>query len=105
MIDNRIWFEERYDNEELGTTTLYFVAPKEMLNGKYPEAETMEISIELPTNNMEARYATVMFSPTKYYEEGECYTDYDWFDADMPYEDIEALIKLAEEKRFTIRRD
>ena len=104
MNIERIWFEERYDSKEYGTTTFYFVAPKEMLNGKYPEAETMEISIELPTNNMDARYASVMFSPTKYYEE-DGYVDYDWFDAEMPYEDVEALIKLAEEHRFTIRRN
>ena len=38
MIDKRIIFEEKYDSEEYGTRTLYFIAPKEMLNGKYPEA-------------------------------------------------------------------
>ena len=97
MIDNRIKFEEDYISEEWGTITLYFIAPKEMLNGKYPEAESMEISIECPREYIEARYATVMFSPTKYDEEGECYTDYDWYDVDLPYEDIEELIKLAEE--------
>ena len=97
MIDSRIWLEDRYDDEEYGTTTLYFVAPKEMLNGKYPEAESMEISVEFPINCPEARYATVMFSPTKYDEDGECYTDYDWFEVALPCEEVEELIKLAEE--------
>lgn len=95
MIDNRIWLEDRYVSDEYGTTTLYFVAPKEMLNGKYPDAESMEISIEFPTDKVDARYATVMCSPTKYDEEQESYTDYDWFDADMSYEEIEELIDKA----------
>lgn len=94
MIDKRITFEERYDSED-GTTTLYFIAPKEILCYEYPDAEHAEISIELPTNNMEARYATVSFSPTKYDEDEESYTDYDWVDSDLSYEEIEALIDLA----------
>ena len=31
MLDKRIKFDERYDSEEYGTTTLYFIAPKEIL--------------------------------------------------------------------------
>ena len=95
MLDNRIKLEDRYYNDEYGTTTLYFIAPKEMLNGKYPEATSMEISVEFPTEHPEANYASVMFSPTKYDEEEDVYTDYDWYDVDMPYEDIEALIALS----------
>lgn len=97
MIDKRIKFENSYINEEYDTITLYFEAPKEMLDGKYPEAESMEISIECPKEYIDARYASVMFSPTRYVEEFESYTDYDWFDVDMSYEEIEELIKLAEE--------
>ena len=97
MLDKRIKFEESYISEEYDTITLYFIAPKEMLCGKYPEAESMEISVECPREYIEARYSTVMFSPTKYDEESESYTDYDWFDVDMSYDEIEALIKLAEE--------
>ncbi len=96
MLDNRIKLEDKYVGDEYGTTTLYFIAPKEMLNEKYPEATSMEISVEFPTAHPEASYASVMFSPTKYDEEEDGYTDYDWYDVDMPYEDIEALIALAE---------
>lgn len=98
MIDKRIEFEERYDDGE-GTTTLYFIAPKEMLKTTmikdYPEAVAMEISIELPTNNMEARYAGVSVSPTRYVEEDDGYEDYDWYDIYLPYDEIEELIDLA----------
>lgn len=96
MIDKRIIFEDKFVDDEYETTTLYFIAPKEMLNGKYPEAEHAEISIEMPTAHMEARYASAQLSPTKYFEEECCYTDYDWRDVNMSYEEIEELIALAE---------
>ena len=58
MIDKRIKFDERYDSEAYGTTTLYFVAPKELLKkyipvNDYPDAVSMEISIEFPTEHIE----------------------------------------------------
>lgn len=87
--NKEIVFEEKYIDKEYGTTTLYFIAPKEMLKGKYPEAESTEISIEFPTGQMESKNASVMFSPTK---DGE---DYDWYDVDLPYDVIDRLINLA----------
>ena len=99
MLDKKIKFDERYDNEEYGTTTLYFIAPKEMLKkliptNDYPEAISMEISIEFPTDHIEAKYADVCVSPTREDENGM--EDYDWYDVDIPYDEIEELIKLAE---------
>ena len=94
MIDKRIVFDDRYDNGE--TTTLYFIAPKEMLYGKYPEAEHMEISIELPNDHMDAAHAVVDFSPTKYFEEDDAYVDYDWYEVELPHDEIEELIALAD---------
>ena len=90
MIDRRIYFEESYECPEANIVTLYFIAPVDMLDGKYPDAKSMEISIEFPAGKPEARYAEVMFSPTK---DGE---DYDWFDVNIPLDEIEALIELAE---------
>ncbi len=96
MIDGRIQFDERYDNSEFNTTTLYFVAPVDLLEGKYPEAESMEISVEFPTDKPRAECADVMFSPTK----GGL--DYDWFHADMSHGEIEELIALASKSRHEI---
>ena len=101
MLDNRIKFDERYDSEDYGTTTLYFIAPKEMLKEfiptkYYPDAISMEISIEFPTNHIEANYANVYVSPTREYENGT--EDYDWQDANIPNDEIEGLIKLAKKK-------
>lgn len=91
MIDRKIYFEEKNVNPESNTTTLYFIAPTDLLTkGKYPEAESAEISIEFPTAYPEARYADVMISPTK---DGE---DYDWLNINIPLSEIEKLMVLAE---------
>ena len=95
MIDRRIYFEESSECPEANTTILYFIAPADMLGGKYPEAESMEISVEFPTAYPEARNAAVMFSPTK---DGE---DYDWFSVSMPLDEIEELMRLAERSNQT----
>lgn len=94
MLDKRIKFDERWDRDD-GSTVLWFTAPKELLPGEYPEAESMEISLEFPTHNLCVEDAIVEFSPTMYDEEG--YTDYDWEEIDIPFNEIGALIKLAEE--------
>ena len=103
MLDNRIKFDERYDSEDYGTTTLYFIAPKEMLKkyiptSDYPDAISMEISIEFPTNHVEANYANVYVSPTREDENGT--EDYDWHDANITHDEIEGLIKLAKTSNY-----
>ena len=98
MLDkNLIQFEEKYDSEEYETTTIYFIYPKEMLEKEYPDATMATLSIECPTNCIEASTASCVISPTK----KECggLTDYDWQDIELPYEDIEMLLELALEKQ------
>ena len=97
MLDKRIIFDESFISEEDDTITFYFIAPKDLFYRADPEAEHMEISVECPRGCVEARYAYVEVSPTKYFEEEDSYVDYDWQDLDLPYDEIEALIKLAEE--------
>lgn len=87
---SEIEFEERYDNEEYGTTTLYFIAPKEILGDKYPEAEHATISIEFDFTSMNPRDPSVMVSPTK---DG---LDYNWQDVNHLDPDIlEKLIHMG----------
>ena len=89
-------FDERYDSEEHGTTTLYFTAPKEYLKDflyeglEFPEAVSMELSLEYPQNDPSDVYIQV--SPTN--EEGE---DYDWFDVVLSDQDIQRLFDIAKE--------
>lgn len=93
-VDPQIVFDERYDDEESETTTLYFIAPKEMLSEygyNYPEAVSVEISIELPMGTLLAERACAAISPTD--ADG---SDYDWNDIELPYNTINDLIKLAE---------
>ena len=100
MLNKRIEFDERWNRDD-GSCVLWFTVPKEILEelfpNKYPDAENAEISLEFPTLELEAGNATVKISPTKYYEDEESYTDYDWCEIDIPLDEIEALIKLAKE--------
>ena len=94
----QVEFVDYYHSNEEKYTTLYFTCPKEWLNEysseEYPEAVFATISVEFPDSQPEAKWATVMMSPTME-EEDESYTDYDWFDTDLPNEHIEVLINLA----------
>lgn len=93
----KVKFEERYENKEYEMITLYFIAPKEWLNGQFPEAVHSEISVEYPMNHPEAIYATVMMSPTKEDSEGH-FEDYDWFDIILLPTEIELLMNLAKKQ-------
>lgn len=96
-MDTRITFEERYDCEECKTTTFYFKADvsllRELVSNKYPEAAGMSISIECPTNRIEASKASVEISP--YREVKDYIEDYDWTDIYIPYEKVDSLIDMA----------
>ena len=94
MIDNKIKFDEGWNKED-NETTLYFIAPKEMLSDDYPEAVSAEIMIEFPTDNAKAEYACASISPTRYVEEYDGYEDYDWCDIMMSDKYINELIELA----------
>ena len=78
---SKIKFEEDYDNELFDEHTLYFIAPKDLVKDKYPEAEHSTISLELTTR-------TIMISPTK---DG---MDYDWSDIELDNDTIDRLIAL-----------
>ena len=80
---SKIKFEEAYDNEPFDEYTLYFIAPKDLVKDKYPEAEHSTISLELTTR-------TIMISPTK---DG---MDYDWSDIELDNDTIDRLISLYE---------
>ena len=94
MIDKRIEFDEAWNKYD-GETVLFFTAPKEIFDEDYPEAVSMEISIEFPTEHAEASYAIAECSPTRYVEEDDSYEDYDWSQLSISNEDINELIALA----------
>lgn len=78
---SKIEFEEAYDNTPFQEYTLYFIAPRDLVKDKYPEAEHSTISLELTTR-------TTMISPTK---DG---VDYDWYDIELDNGTIDRLIAL-----------
>ena len=98
MLDQRIKFDESHICEEHGTISLFFTCPKELLIENYSEAEYAELSIECPKEYIDAKFSNVEISPVMYDEKSEKYIYYDWRYIELPYEEIEELIKLAETK-------
>ena len=90
----KVILEDQYKSDEYETMTLYFIAPKEWLEGLYPDAVHTEISVEYPLNCPEAYAATVMVSPTRDLGE-DGYEDYDWSDLELSLSDIDELIGMA----------
>lgn len=78
-------FEERFESA-LGYTVLYFIAPKELIADRYPEAEHATICIEWSDSDKEMDNYSVTISPTK---DGE---DYDWIPLELDVSDVEQLI-------------
>lgn len=91
---SKVMFDERYENKEYETVTLYFFAPKEWLGESYSEAISAEISVEYPITHPEAIYATVMMSPTRV-TENDGVEDYDWYDIVLLPSEVEQLMDLA----------
>lgn len=82
---SKIEFDARVE-DDLGNNIAYFIAPKELLGDKYPEAEHSTISIKWNECGKDMSEYTVMISPTK---DGE---DYDWMPFDLDVNDSELLL-------------
>lgn len=78
-------FEERFESA-LGYTVLYFIAPKELVSDKHPEAEHATVCIEWSDSDKEMDNYSVTISPTK---DGE---DYNWTPIELDVHDVEQLI-------------
>ena len=77
--------EEQFESA-LGYTVLYFIAPKELVANRYPEAEHATVCIEWSDSDKEMDNYSVTISPTK---DGE---DYDWMPFELDAGDVEQLI-------------
>ena len=98
MLDKRIKFHESYIEEEYNTITFYFIAPKDLFDNIDKETDYVELSVECPREYISSSYSTVEYSPVEYNKKNQTYIPYDWRDIELPYEEIDELIKLAEEK-------
>lgn len=78
-------FEERFESA-LGYTVLYFIAPKDLVADRYPEAEHATVCIEWSDADKETDNCSVTISPTK---DGE---DYDWMPFELDADYVEQLI-------------
>lgn len=85
---SKLKVETIHSSQALGTTTVFFEGPKEMLNDKYPEADSASILMEFRTDKPHSQYPALLISPTK---NG---SDYDW--NDLYIDDFDAVQKLFE---------
>lgn len=92
-----ISFEEAVINAQSKTMSLYYIAPKEILEKKYREdkdVESAEILIEYPlaadTVEEAAEEAVVSISPTK--EVDGVSTDFDWYEVYIDAKTIKEFI-------------
>lgn len=96
-------------NDYTDTVTFYFMTPKSILK-EYGipevydgmEAVHAEIRLEFPIDDRENLVVTgVMSSLSPTVEVSDnCFEDIDWTDVDLPREDLESLIRIAEEENW-----
>lgn len=104
---DQIEFDEQHYNTEMGTVVFYFTAPVEMLNGRYPDAVSAEISVEflMDGNNVFLPYTGYCeISPTKEELDGS-FSDYDWAEMVLSKPEIDLLLKVYDEFNQARRRD
>ena len=97
MIMKSIEYESR--SEDNGITTFFFEAPKELIKDCYPlrnnfkNAVKAEISIEVPSDNIDASLAVVSLAAVVK-EDNEL--EYYWEDIEIPREETASLLKMAD---------
>lgn len=93
---SKLKLEDRWKSELLGNTVLFFIAPKEWIVDKYPEADSAEISCEFHTVKPTDGLISVMISPTK---NG---SGYDWDNLEINDRTVKELIKFGLEQSISI---
>ena len=88
---SKIEFEESYIDTD-GNIVLYFIAPKELVSDKFPEAEHSTISIIYHAYDKDLDNCFTEISPTT---DG---LDYEWSLIDLEKDDIRQLISKSAKK-------
>lgn len=86
---SKLKLEDQWESELLGNTVLFFIAPKEWIADRYPEADSAEISCEFHTVEPTKGLISVMISPTK----NRC--GYDWDNLELDDRTVKELIKFG----------
>ena len=89
---SKLKLKEQWISKSLGTTILFFIAPKELVTNKYPEADSSEISCEFYTvKTTEELIALIIYSI-----KNRC--SYDWNDLELDDKTVKELIKFGLEQ-------
>ena len=89
---SKLKLKEQWISESLGTTILFFIAPKELVANKYPEADSAEISCEFYTVKTTEGLISLIIYPIK----NRC--GYDWNDLELDDKTVKELIKFGLEQ-------
>lgn len=90
---SKLELESHWESKLLGNTILFFIAPKEWIADKYPEADSAEISCGFTTIKPIDGLISVMISPTK---NGNVYN---WDNLELDNKTIKELIKIGLERK------
>ena len=90
---DQVELEESYFSEMYDSMTLYFVLPKEWVNGLYPEACAAELSVEFPCTNPDPTSVKAEIAYTM--DEGDAFTDCGWWDIELSSQDVSELMKFS----------
>ena len=89
---SKLKLKEQWTSKSLGTTILFFIAPKELVANKYPEADSAEISCEFYTVKTTEELISLIIYPIK----NRC--SYDWNDLELDDKTVKELIKFGLEQ-------
>ena len=89
---SKLKLKEQWISKSLGTTILFFIAPKELVANKYPEADSAEISCEFYTVKTIEGLISLIIYPIK----NRC--RYDWNDLELDDKPVKELIKFGLEQ-------
>lgn len=90
-------FDGTYDSEIDNMTVAFFVAPVELLQGRYPDAVSAEICVTFPRGDPNPGKTDVMISPTRMTPADE-FEDYDWSNIFPDEKVVEGLVVLYVER-------
>ena len=94
LATSKLIFDGCWESELFDEVTAYFIAPKELVADRYPDAEAAEVMISYVKSNPCECQPDIMVSPTK---NGESY-DWSYLELENEEDAAKELIKMTMER-------